>query len=142
MPLLIDLGQALDALAGSPLAVVVLQRVDQLAHEAGGEVDPGDDDAGNLLLLNLVVHAGERDAELVVGMRDVREVRVVPGHDLRGRLQVDVALLVLVSHVTPSIAWAGPSGLRSGGSARPSSMTSTTTRSCCAARRGWRSSRS
>src|SRR4029079_16441388 len=106
MPLLIDLRQALDALAGSPLAVVVLQRVDQLAHEARGEVDPRDDHAWDLLLLDLVIHAGERDAELVVGMRDVREVPVVPGHDLRGRLQVDVALLILVSHVTPSIAQA------------------------------------
>src|SRR5215208_3134286 len=141
MPLISNLRQALDALAGSPLAVVVLQRIDQLAHEAGREVDAGDHDARDLLLLDLVVDAGEGDAELVVGVRDVREVRVVPGHDLRGRLQVDVALLVLVSHVTVVSPKCDSWCSRSGGFARLSRMTSRTTRSSCAVRRGSRSSR-
>ena len=39
LALLVDLGEVLDALAGAPAAVVVLHRVDQLAHEAGREVD-------------------------------------------------------------------------------------------------------
>jgi STE24 endopeptidase len=76
------LGQVLDALRGAPLGPVVLHRVDQLAHELGRQVEPGDDDAGHLALLDLVVHAGERDAELVVRVRDVGEVRVRPRHRL------------------------------------------------------------
>src|SRR5436853_5795169 len=35
-----ELGQVLDALARLPLRVVVLHRVDQLAHEARGQVHP------------------------------------------------------------------------------------------------------
>ena len=68
--------EVLDALAGVPLGVVVLHRVDQLAHEARREVDAGDDDAGDLLVLDLVVDAREGDRELVVRVADVREVRV------------------------------------------------------------------
>ena len=71
-----ELGQVLDALAGPPLGVVVLHRVDQLAHEPRREVDAGDDHAGDLVVLHLVVDARERDRELVVGVADVREVRV------------------------------------------------------------------
>src|ERR1700722_3685756 len=86
------LGQVLDALAGAPLRVVVLHRVDQLAHEARGEVDAGYDHAGNLLRLDLVVDTGERDGELVVGVADVGEVRVDAPHDLGGQVDVYVAL--------------------------------------------------
>src|SRR3954471_13405383 len=142
MPLLIDLGQALDALAGSPLAVVVLQRVDQLAHETSGEVDPRDDHAGDLLLLDLMVDAGEGDAELVVRVRDVREVRVVPRHDLRRRLQVDVALAVVLGHPAVVSRTCGTSFSPSGGCGPRSPTTSSTTASCWAITRGWRWPRS
>src|SRR5262249_47749598 len=87
-----ELGQVLDALAGPPLRVVVLHRVDQLAHEARGEVHTGDDHARNLLGLDLVVDACEGDRELVVGVADVREVRVHAPHDLGGEMDVYVAL--------------------------------------------------
>jgi hypothetical protein len=40
------LGKALDPLAGAPLGVVVLHGVDELAHEARGEVHAGHDDPG------------------------------------------------------------------------------------------------
>src|ERR1700735_2125830 len=43
------LGQILDALAGAPLRVVVLHRVDQLAHEARREVHARYDHARHLL---------------------------------------------------------------------------------------------
>src|SRR5271157_4628154 len=86
------LGQILDALAGAPLGVVVLHRVDQLAHEARGDVDTRDDHARNLLGLDLVVDASESDGELVVGVADVGEVRVYAPHDLGGEMNVDVAL--------------------------------------------------
>src|ERR1700730_11238209 len=82
------LGKVLDALAGAPLGVVVLHRVDQLAHEARGHVHAGDDHAGNLLGLDLVVHPGEGDRELVVGVADVCEVRVYAPHDLWGEMDV------------------------------------------------------
>src|SRR3954453_11399484 len=64
------LGQVLDALARLPLGVVVLHRVDELAHELRRQVDAGDDDAGDLLVLDLVVDAGERDGELVLRVAD------------------------------------------------------------------------
>src|ERR1700677_1397803 len=94
------LGQVLDALAGAPLRVVVLHRVDQLAHEARGQVDAGDHDTGDLLRLDLVVDAGEGDGELVVGVADVSEVRVYAPHDLGGQVDVYVALSawVLIVH--------------------------------------------
>src|SRR5205085_3387060 len=41
----LELRQVLDALPGAPLGVVVLHGVDQLAHEARGEVDARDHDA-------------------------------------------------------------------------------------------------
>ena len=72
-----ELGQVLDPLAGLPLGVVVLHGVDQLAHELRREVDARHDDAGDLLVLDLVVDTGERDRELVVRVADVGEVRVV-----------------------------------------------------------------
>src|ERR1700684_1571497 len=75
------LGQVLDALAGAPLGVVVLHRVDQLAHEARGEVHAGHNHAWNLLGLDLVVDPREGDGELVIGVTDVREVRVYAPHD-------------------------------------------------------------
>ena len=53
MSLLADLGQALDALSGTPLAVVVLQGVDQLPQQARGEVDARDHHAGDLVVLDL-----------------------------------------------------------------------------------------
>src|SRR5271167_388375 len=86
------LGQILDALARAPLGVVVLHRVDQLAHEAWREVDAGHHHAGNLFGLDLVVHARERDGELVVGVAYVRKVRVYAPHDLGGEMDVYVAL--------------------------------------------------
>src|SRR6185312_7051680 len=89
----VELGEVLDPLARLPLRVVVLHRVDQLAHETRREVDARDDDAGDL-----VVHAREGDRELVLRVAHVREVRVDPGHDLRGEVDVDVALAVFVVH--------------------------------------------
>src|SRR5690349_18056993 len=62
--LAVELGQVLDALAGAPLGVVVLHRLDQLLHEAGRQVDAGDHHARYLLLLDLVVDPGEVDGEL------------------------------------------------------------------------------
>jgi hypothetical protein len=52
-----------------------------------------------------VVDAREGDRELVIGVADVREVRVYAPHDLGGEMNVYVALcaLVLVVH-TSSIA--------------------------------------
>src|SRR3954453_21419270 len=94
------LGQVLDPLAGLPLGEVVLHGVDQLAHELRRQVHARDDHAGHLLVLDLVVDPGEGDGELVVGVADVREVRVVAGH-LRGvEVDVDVPLgpVVLISH--------------------------------------------
>ena len=97
------LGQALDALARAPLGVVVLHGVEQLAHEARREVDAGHDDAGDLVVLDLVVDAREGERELVVGMADVGEVRVLAGHVLRLEVDVDVALgaLLFVGHGRP-----------------------------------------
>src|SRR3954466_11625752 len=87
-----ELGEVLDPLAGAPLGVVVLHGVDELAHEPRREVDPRHHDARDLLVLDLMVYAGEGDRELVIGVADVREVRVDAGHDLRGEVDVDVAL--------------------------------------------------
>src|ERR1700722_739266 len=94
------LGQVLDALAGAPLRVVVLHRVDQLAHEARREVHARDDHARHLLGLDLMVDPGEGHRELVVGVADVREVRVYASHDLGREMNVYVALgaWVLVVH--------------------------------------------
>src|SRR4051794_27177480 len=142
MSLLADLGQALDALSGTPLAVVVLQGVDELPQQAGGEVDPRHDHAGHLVVLDLVVHAREGDAELVVRVRDVREVRVVPRHDLRGGLQVDVALAVVLGHPAVVSRTCGTSCWRSGGCGLRSPTTSSTTASCWPATRGSRWPRS
>src|SRR5829696_3480184 len=138
MPLLAELRQALDALAGPPLAVVVLQGVDQL-QQPRREVDPGDDHAGDLVVLDLVVDAGEGDAELVVRVRDVREVRVVPRHDLGGGLQVDVALAVVLGHAAVVSRTCGTSCSRSGGCGHRSPTTSSTTASSWPATRGSRS---
>ena len=88
----VELGQALDALASLPAGVVVLERVDQLAHEARREADARDDDAGDLAGLDLVVDAREGDRELVVGVADVREVRVDARHHLGRDVDVDVAV--------------------------------------------------
>src|ERR1019366_1164645 len=94
------LGQALDALAGAPLGVVVLHRIYELAHEPRGEVDPGHDHAWDLLGLDLVVDPREGDGELVVGVADVCKVCVHAPHDLGGEMDVYVALCawVLVVH--------------------------------------------
>src|SRR3954453_20189359 len=142
MSLLPDLGQALDALSSTPLAVVVLQGVDELPQQAGGEVDPRHDHTGHLVVLDLVVDARERDAELVVRGRDVREVRVVPRHDLRRRLQVDVALAVVLGHPAVVSRRCGTSGSRSARSGPHAPTTSSTTASCWPATRGWRWPRS
>ncbi len=106
------LGQVLDALAGAPLGVVVLHRVDQLAHEARGEVDAGDDHARNLFGLDLVVDAREGHRELVVGVADVGEVGVYAPHDLGGEVDVYVALgtWVVVVHGTSIATRAGDRG--------------------------------
>src|SRR5437588_7223229 len=89
---LVELGQVLDALLRLPLGVVVTHRIDQLLHEAGREVDPRHDDARHLLVLDLVVDPGEGDGELVVGVADVGEVGVDARHDLRGEMDVQMAL--------------------------------------------------
>ena len=58
-----------------------------------GEMFTRDNDhAGHLLGLDLVVDARESDRELVVGVADVREVRVYATHDLGGQMDVYVAL--------------------------------------------------
>src|SRR6185437_12843231 len=87
----VELREVLDALLGLPLRVVVAHRVDELLHEARREVYPGDDDAGHLLVLDLVVDAREGDGELVVGVADVGEVGVDARHDLRREVDVQVA---------------------------------------------------
>ena len=61
---------------------VTFARVDQLAHEAGREVDPRDDDSRNLDIVDLVVDTREGHCELVVGVADVCKVRIHAGHDL------------------------------------------------------------
>ena len=64
-----------------------------------------DHDSGDLVVVDLVVEAGERDRELVVRVADVREVRVGAGHQLGRHVHVDVALaLAVVAHTSPSIA--------------------------------------
>src|SRR6185503_16784436 len=88
----VELRQVLDALLRLPLRVVVAHRVDELLHEARREVHPGDDDAGHLVVLDLVVDAREGDRELVVGVADVGEVGVDARHDLRREVDVQVAL--------------------------------------------------
>ena len=93
-----SLGEVLDPLLGPPLGPVVLHRVDQLAHEARRDADPRDDDAGDLLALDLVIDARERDRELVIRVRDVREVRVYPRHHLGRGVQIDVALGLIPVH--------------------------------------------
>ena len=98
------LRQQLDALAGRPLRVVVLQRVDQLAHEERREVDAHDGDAGHLGVFDLVVDAREGDRELVVGVADVGEVRVHAGQGLRLDLDVEVSFLWLGFHAVSSLA--------------------------------------
>src|SRR5215213_7572239 len=130
MSLLADLRQALDALSGTPLAVVVLQGVDELPQQPRGEVDPRHDDAGHLVVLDLVVDAGEGDAELVVRVRDVGEVRVMPRHDLGSGLEIDVALAVVLGHPAVVSRTCGTSCSRSGGCGPRSPTTSTTTASC------------
>ena len=100
----LDLGQVLDALGGAPLGPVVLHGVEQLAHEPGRQVDPRDDDARDLPVLDLVVDARERDAELVVRVRDVGEVGVGTRHRLRSRVEVDLALGDVACHPSGSIA--------------------------------------
>src|SRR5215210_2515426 len=142
MSLLADLRQALDALAGPPLAVVVLEGVDELPQQARGEVHARHHHARDLVVLDLVVDAGERDAELVVRVRDVREVRVVPRHDLGGRLPVEVALAVVLGHPAVVSRTCGTSCSRSGGCGPRSPTTSSTTASCWPATRGWRWPRS
>src|SRR3712207_8563987 len=71
---LTGLRQVPDAFARLPLVEVVLHRVDELAHEARAEVDARHHDARDLLVVDLVVDARERDGELVVGVAHVREV--------------------------------------------------------------------
>src|SRR5689334_6715290 len=88
----VELREVLDALLGLPLRVVVAHRVDELLHEARREVHPRDDDAGDLLVLDLVVDPREGDRELVVGVADVGEVGVDARHDLRREVDVQVAL--------------------------------------------------
>ena len=94
----VDLGQALDALRRAPLGPVVLHGVDQLAHRLRGDRHAGDDDARHLVVLDLVVHARERQRELVVGVRDRREVRVYAGHHLGRRVEVEVAFALVGAH--------------------------------------------
>ena len=62
----------------------------------GDSADPRHDHAGDLLVLDLVVDAREGDRELVVGVADVGEVRVDARHRLGRRVDVDVALRLLV----------------------------------------------
>ena len=86
----------------------------------GDEVHARHDDAGDLVVVDLVVDARERDRELVVRERDVREVRVVARHDLGREVDVDVPLgLVVVSHCRTSIAACGSSSSPSADCAPP-----------------------
>jgi len=56
------------------------------------EAANGDDHAGHLLVLDLVVDAREGHGELVVRVADVCEVRVHARHDLGREVDVQVAL--------------------------------------------------
>ena len=84
----------------------VVRHLDQLSSMASissriacGESETrDDDDAGDLVGLDLVVHARERQRELVVGVRDGREVRVDARHDLGRRVEVEVPLAVVGVH--------------------------------------------
>src|SRR3954465_1292092 len=96
--------QQLDALAGRPLRVVVLERVDQLTHEERCEIDAHDRNAGHLRPLHVVIDARERDRELVVGMADVGEVGVHPGQGLWLDLDVEMPFLWLGFHRVSSLA--------------------------------------
>src|ERR1700760_2900190 len=58
----------------------------------GDRVTRGTPTRGDLLPLDLVVDASERDRELVVGVADVGEVRVYASHDLGRQVDVYVAL--------------------------------------------------
>src|SRR3954452_24113726 len=136
------LRQPLDALSGTPLVVVVLQVVDELPQQPRGEVDPRHDHARHLVLLDLVVDAGEGDAELVVRVRDVGEVRVMARHDLGRGLEVDVALAVVLGHPAVVSRTCGTSCSRSDGCGRRSPTTSSTTASFWVATRGARWPRS
>lgn len=89
------LGQLADPFARGPLLVIVLHGVQELAHESRGQIHPTDDDARDLLVLNLMIDSGERDRELVVGVRDVREVGVVARHLFRREVDVQMALAVV-----------------------------------------------
>ena len=83
----------------------VVRHLDQLSSMAsissriacGRERDARDDHARDLVVLDLVVHARERQRELVVGVRDGREVRVDARHHLRRRVQIEVPLALVRS---------------------------------------------
>ena len=83
-----------------PSRVCHLEKLSSMASissrmKRGERLIARDDHAGDLLLLDLVVDAREGDRELVVGVADVREVRVVPRHHSGIRVDVEVALAVL-----------------------------------------------
>src|SRR5439155_18430081 len=92
------LRQVPDPLAGRPLRVGVLHRVEQLLHELRREVHAPDDDARDVPVLDLVVDAREGNRELVVREADVREVRVDARQVLRIEVQVQLALLAFGVH--------------------------------------------
>src|SRR5215218_9364093 len=92
------LGKVPDPFAARPLRPRVLHRVHQLAHEAGRHVDARDDGTGHVALVDLVLDAGERDGELVVGEADVGEVRVDAGEVLGVEVEVQLAVVGLRLH--------------------------------------------
>src|SRR5207249_1662143 len=92
------LRQIPDPLAGRPLRVGVLHRVEQLLHELRREVHAPDDDARDVPVLDLVVDTREGDRELVVREADVREVRVDARQVLRVEVQVELALRAVGVH--------------------------------------------
>src|SRR5262249_46846118 len=120
-----------DALLRRPLRKGILHRRQQLLEELLRHVHAGDDDTGDVALLDLVIDPRERDRELVRGESDVGEVRVDARHLLRVEVDVELALLRLLVH-RPTILRAWSTSSRSAASATPWSR-------CCSSSSGARS---
>ena len=86
-------GEILDPAHGGVLGPRVLECVEQLLRELRRHVHARDDDPGNIAFRDLVIDPRERDRELVLGERDVGEVRVGAGEVLLVDLNVELTLL-------------------------------------------------
>ena len=78
---------------GGVLRPGVLERIEQLLGELRRHVHARDDDPGNIAFRDLVIDPRERDRELVLGERDVGEVRVGSGEVFLVDLDVELPLL-------------------------------------------------